>query len=81
MQRYFVKVAEVSSPIGRLAQRAKRPLIIVDDLTRPTPTSQILEALIPWLMDRGVFPEDLTVIVALGTHAPLDERQLEVKLG
>lgn len=76
-----LSAAEVSSPLGRLAQRAKRPLIIVDDLTRPTPTSQILEALIPWLMDRGVFPEDLTVIVALGTHAPLDERQMEVKLG
>jgi len=53
----------------------------VDDLTRPTPTAEILEVLLSLLVDKGFSPEKTTIIVALGTHGALKREGLEIKVG
>lgn len=76
----------LSSPIGApplqdLILKAKKIAIIVDDLTRPTPTPEILEILLPYLVDQGISRENITFIIALGTHERLKRESLEMKLG
>ena len=55
--------------------------IIVDDLTRPTPVIEILSVLLPYLNERGYARDNISIVVALGTHPPLTEEQLEKRLG
>jgi nickel-dependent lactate racemase len=68
-------------PFQDLLQRAKRIALIVDDLTRPTPTAEILDVLLSCLVDNGFSQEKITIIVALGTHGALKREGLEIKLG
>jgi lactate racemase len=56
-------------------------VIIVDDLTRPTPVTEILGVLLPYLDERAYVRENVTIVVALGTHPALTEEQLEKRLG
>ena len=67
--------------LGDPASSAKKVAIIVDDFTRPTPVADILRILLPYLKERGYARENVTLVVALGTHAPLTEEQLETRLG
>ena len=64
-----------------LASLSQKAAIIVDDLTRPTPVSEILGTLLPYLDGKGYASENITIVVALGTHPPLTEEQLEKRLG
>ncbi len=59
----------------------KKVAIIVDDLTRPTPLAGILGILLPYLKNQGYALENITIVVALGTHPPLNEEQLQTRLG
>jgi nickel-dependent lactate racemase len=68
-------------PFQDLLLRAQRIAVIVDDLTRPTPTAEILEVLLSRLADSGFSPEKITIIVALGTHGALKREGLEIKVG
>jgi nickel-dependent lactate racemase len=63
------------------ASSTKKVAIIVDDATRPTPVAAALAVLLPYLNERGYARENVTLVVALGTHAPLTEEQLETRLG
>jgi lactate racemase len=63
------------------ASRAKKIAVIVDDVTRPTPVAELLSILLPYLEEHGCSPSDITVVIALGTHAPLNAQQLETRLG
>ena len=71
-------------PLRELAQRIHMPgqriAILVDDCTRKTPTAQILPLVLAELA-AGVSPRDITIVVALGTHRPLAEDELQTKLG
>ena len=68
-------------PLQDLALRAHRIAIIVDDLTRPTPAAEILEVLLPRLSDRMFSLEDITIVMAIGTHETMKKEALEEKLG
>lgn len=70
-------VPELSGP----GSPSKRVAIIVDDLTRPTPVSEILGILLPFLDGKGYARGNVTIVVALGTHPALTEEQLEKRLG
>src|SRR4030043_975091 len=68
-------------PFQDLASRAHRIAIIVDDLTRPTPTAEILEILLSRLADNGFSRENITLVVALGTHEAMKREALEARVG
>jgi nickel-dependent lactate racemase len=55
--------------------------IVVDDITRPTPTKVLLPLVLDQLAAAGIARQKLKIIVALGSHAPLSEADLARKLG
>ncbi|KAA3618738.1 MAG: nickel-dependent lactate racemase [Calditrichaeota bacterium] len=79
-------VAAIEDPIGtkKLAELVvdkKKIAIAVDDLSRPTPTEQVLEFLLAELDNAGVPTDAITIIISLGTHTALSNEQLYKKLG
>ncbi|HOT90002.1 MAG TPA: nickel-dependent lactate racemase [Anaerolineae bacterium] len=58
-----------------------RVVIIVDDITRPTPTTQILPPILKRLARAGISDADILIFIALGTHRPMADEELRVKLG
>ncbi|TMC54330.1 MAG: DUF2088 domain-containing protein [Chloroflexi bacterium] len=61
--------APVGQPPLRVAARGKRrPLIVVDDLTRPTPTDIVIPHVLRELDAAGIPRQDVRIIVASGAH-------------
>ena len=57
-------------PIRERCTQASRPLIIVDDLNRPTEAARVLPLLVREFTDAGVPARNVTILVGPGTHAP-----------
>lgn len=72
----------LDNPIGDASldsiPEGAKVLIVIDDATRPTPTKLILSHLMKRLEARTT---DLAFITAPGTHRPLTDAELEMKLG
>ena len=78
-------VAALSDPLGRRPLRdTVRPgahvVVAVCDITRPQPRPEMLRALIQHL-DGVVRPQDITVLVASGTHRACTQAELSEMLG
>jgi nickel-dependent lactate racemase len=74
----------ISHPIGCEPLRdlgGKRVLIVVDDISRPTPTRLFFAHLVEHLIERGARREDLQILTALGIHRPMTQDELNRKLG
>jgi lactate racemase len=68
-----------SRPLGELAAGARSAVIVVDDITRPTPTAVVLPLLLSELKE---IPRDnIRILIALGAHRPMVRAELEQKLG
>ena len=70
-----------TAPLRDLCSAAKSIAVIIDDGTRPTPVAQILAVLLPYLLDAGIPREKVTIVVALGTHVPMEKQAIEARLG
>ena len=68
-----------SPPLEALAGRDKTVAIAVCDVTRPIPTHRILPPVLERL--REVPRENLSILVATGTHRPSTEAELTAMLG
>jgi nickel-dependent lactate racemase len=68
-------------PIRERCSAATRPLIIVDDLNRPTPASRVLPFLVRQFTEAGVPTRNITIIVGPGTHAPPNADAVAKKVG
>lgn len=68
-------------PIRDLCRGKKRPLVIVDDLARPTPAARIMPHVLRHFEDAGIAAKDVTVLIATGTHAGPERAALVKKLG
>jgi nickel-dependent lactate racemase len=55
-------------PIRELCRGKRRPLIIIDDLNRPTPTDRIIPIVLRHFHDAGIEAREVTILLALGTH-------------
>ena len=63
-------------------QRAPRKSVLVaDDNTRLTPTDKIIPILLNELNAAGIKDEQVTVIIALGTHRPMRKEEILAKYG
>jgi nickel-dependent lactate racemase len=76
----------LSAPIGtpplrELAAGRKGALIVVDDVSRPTPIHRFAPAVLAELKAAGLAEENIEFIIALGTHRPMTRREMEEKLG
>jgi lactate racemase len=67
--------------LAELAASASNAVVIVDDVTRPTPVSLLLPTVVRELIRGGVSVERITVLVALGTHRFMTPAELRAKLG
>jgi nickel-dependent lactate racemase len=56
------------SPIRQIGRGKSRPLVIVDDLNRPTPVARVMPFLLKHFRDAGISSRDVTILVASGTH-------------
>ncbi len=78
--------AALDQPIGlprleELARGSQRVVVLVDDLTRPTPAHQILPSLLARLERAGVLAGAIRIMVATGTHRPMTPAELAAKIG
>jgi nickel-dependent lactate racemase len=74
--------APVAAPSLRsLAAGARRVVVIVDDLTRPTPVELVLPHLLEELESAGVTRANVTILVATGTHGPASADAMRRKVG
>src|SRR5512142_2430430 len=76
----------LAEPIGapRLSEAAKgaaRVVIAADDLTRLTPVEILIPALLDELNAAGVRDEQVSVLVALGTHRPMKPEEIRAHFG
>ena len=55
--------------------------VIIDDVSRETPTAQLLPPLVEVLTRAGVETTHVSIIIALGTHRPMTETEIAVKVG
>ena len=68
-------------PVRELCRGKARPVIIVDDLNRPTPVARVLPLLLQHLREGGIDPKNVMVIVATGTHGASPAEALVGKVG
>jgi lactate racemase len=68
-------------PIRELARGRSRPLIIVDDPTRPTPVGRVLPVVLRQLAEAGVPTDQVRILVATGMHGPPRPQALAGKVG
>ena len=67
-------------PLETLARGRRNVCVVVSDITRPVPHDIILPPLLECLERGGLLPNDITLLVATGLHAPMDEDQLRETL-
>ena len=78
--------ASLAAPIGmpRLSQLVNadsRILIIVDDMSRPTPAHQIVPVLLSELAHGGARDANIRFLMALGTHRAMTTQEIAAKIG
>ena len=77
----------LAAPIGApslkelVVQRGTKTMILVDDGTRNTPQQLILPVLLAELNAAGVADSEITVMIALGTHRPMNEAECAQRYG
>ena len=70
-----------TDPLAHLISKANHIAIIVDDATRPTPVAPILKTLLSHI-EAGDFKKDnISIVIALGTHEVMQINALEARLG
>jgi nickel-dependent lactate racemase len=78
--------ALLDRPIGQasvteLCRGKSRPLIIVDDMNRPTPVSAIMPFLLKRICAAGIPLENITILMATGSHGAPGPDCFEKKVG
>jgi len=76
----------INHPIGtkalrELAKGAKKVVLVADDNTRLTPADQIIPVLLAELNATGIKDEQITIIIALGTHRFMSADEILTKFG
>ncbi len=67
--------------IRELARGRTRPVIVVDDCTRPTPAARVLPHVLNELQNAGIPADSIEIVVATGTHGPPGNSALQQKIG
>jgi nickel-dependent lactate racemase len=68
-------------PLAEAARGSASAVILADDMTRLTPVDRIVPALLDELNRAGLRDEQVTVVIALGTHRPMTEGEIAAHFG
>jgi lactate racemase len=69
------------APIRELCKGKSRPLIIVDDVNRPTPAARIIPYVLQEFQAAGIAPSQVTILVARGSHGEPHPESMLLKVG
>lgn len=70
-----------SPPLRELVSPGDRVLLLVDDITRPTPRKRLLPPILNALNEAGVPDSAIMILIALGTHRPMTRSEIRNALG
>ncbi len=70
-----------SKPLREMLKKGMKVVVIISDVTRPCPSYKFLPLLLDEINAGGVPNENITVIVALGTHRRTSEEEKKALLG
>ena len=68
-------------PLSEVAAGCRRPVVILDDLTRPTPAGVVIPYLLSQLRAAGIPPAAVTLLMGGGTHQPAPVDSVRLKAG
>ncbi|MGB9727747.1 MAG: nickel-dependent lactate racemase [Nitrososphaeria archaeon] len=76
----------LANPIGcerlsKICDSSSKAIILVDDWTRPTPAYKVIKFVLKEIKEAGVRDENISFIVARGTHRKPTKIELQYKLG
>ncbi|MFX0072322.1 MAG: lactate racemase domain-containing protein [Candidatus Hermodarchaeota archaeon] len=76
----------ILNPLGtasllELAKGKENAVIVIDDMTRPTPVSKIMPFILNELESVGISKDKITIILAIGAHRPMNRHDCILKLG
>jgi len=74
------------NPIGRpplrdMVSDNEKVIVVCDDMTRPTPQDLIIPIVLDELNSAGVPDKNIEVVIALGTHREMSEKEIRSKYG
>ncbi len=67
--------------LSELAKNKEKIVIVVDDMTRTTPIYKILPHILGELDKVGITKEQITILLAIGAHKPMNRHDCILKLG
>ena len=70
-----------ASSLAQEAQGLKTACILICDITRPVPNGLLLPEIVRQLLEAGMKPDDITVLVATGLHRPNEGAELAELVG
>jgi lactate racemase len=70
-----------SEPLNKLVKRGDKVVILADDITRLTPVRNIIPHVLNEINKSGVTDNDITLVIALGTHRPMTNPEIILKYG
>lgn len=76
----FPKNSPTLSELVRL-KSARSAVIVVNDITRPTPYQEILPPLLDELTETGIDKENIILLIATGIHRPQTEEENQLVFG
>jgi nickel-dependent lactate racemase len=67
--------------INQLAKGKDKIVVLVDDITRPTPVKEVLPVVLEQLCSDRVKEDQVEIIIGLGTHRPMSDSETKDHLG
>jgi len=67
--------------LSELARPEMKVVIVIDDISRPTPVAKVFPAVLGELERAGIPRQALTVVPALGLHRPMEEGEVAKRTG
>lgn len=68
-------------PLTEAARGLRSACILICDITRPVPNGLLLPEIVRQLLEAGMRPANITVLVATGLHRPNEGKELEELVG
>ncbi len=68
-------------PLREAVRGARDVVILADDMTRQTPVDLLIPEILNELNGCGICDDQVTVLIALGTHRPMTPAEIEARFG
>ncbi len=68
-------------PLRELARGRTRPVIVIDDLSRPTPGRRLVPQILDELSAAGIRAQDVLILAGVANHRPMTREDFAKKVG